>query len=365
MKSNKYVPLKIHYKKNSAHYSTLPMTFLLAAVAFVNFTLILASVYIILDLFFGIKISFQNFIPSENKFVNKFLVIIIIFSCIVIGYALSLVFSRIIMILVKKLKNALTGLSEGNYKTRLYFNLKFPLLEHISQSFNNLANELEHTEMMSTDFMNNFSHEFKTPISSIQGFAKLLKNENLTESQRREYLDIIDDEAERLTKMSTSILNLTNVSNQKILTDAEKYNLSEQIRNCLLLFENAWSKKNLSLDLDFDEYFIEANKSLMKEVWINFFDNAVKYTPENGSIIVSIQRKEKNIIVSITNTGVEISAEDQPYIFNKFYQVEKTNSYRGLGVGLSIAKKIVELHGGKIHVASGNKKTAFIVSLPC
>ncbi len=365
MKASKYVPLKIRYKKNSSHYSSIPMTFLLAVVVFVNFILILASIYTILDLFFGIKINFQDFIPSENKSLNKFLAIIIIISCIIIGYALSWVFSRLIMIPVKKLKNALSQLSEGNYKTRLYFELKFPLLEQISQSFNNLANELDHTEMMSNDFINNFSHEFKSPISSIQGFAKLLKNENLTESQKKEYLDIIDDESERLTKMSTSILNLTNVSNQEILTDAEKFNLSEQIRNCLLLFENSWSKKNLFLDLDFDEYLIEANKSLLEEVWINLFDNAVKYTPQNGSIIVSIQKKEKNIIISITNTGVEISAEDQLHIFNRFYQVEKTNSYYGLGVGLSVVKKIVELHSGKIHVASGNNKTAFIVSLPC
>ena len=211
--------------------------------------------------------------------------------------------------------------------------------------------------------MNNFSHEFKTPIVSISGFTKLLKKGNLTKEQETEYLNIIDEESSRLTYMATSVLKLIKVENQTILSNITKFNLSEQIRNCILLLEDKWSKKNIELQLDFDEFYIHANEELLKQVWINLLDNAVKFTPEKHLIKVDIKEKDENIIVSIINTGSEIPASRQKHIFNKFYQADESHSSQGSGLGLAIVKKIVDLHKGQICVISGNQKTIFLTTL--
>lgn len=153
-----------------------------------------------------------------------------------------------------------------------------------------MAEELENTQMLRSDFINNFSHEFKTPIVSIAGFAKLLRRGNLTDAQKEEYLAIIEEESLRLAAMATNVMNLTKVENQTILTDLTTFNLSEQIRACVLLLEEKWSRKELDLDLEFPEYTIRANEELLKQVWINLLDNAIKYSPNYGEIGVRIPR---------------------------------------------------------------------------
>lgn len=337
------------------------MTFVLASVVLVTFLLILVIVYIILRYAFGMDAPSLR--PDMDINPNLLITLIVIASFI-IGYGLTLLLSKAIMYPVKKLIDAMETLSQGNYKTRLDFKWHIPMFQEINTSFNKMASELEHTEVLSNDFINNFSHEFKTPISSIAGFARLLKRSSLTRIQRNEYLTIIEEESMRLTGMATSILKLMKVENQTILTDICIFNISEQIRNCVLLLEDRWIMRDIDVQLDFDEFDYSGNDSLLKEVWINLFDNAIKYTPEGGIIKFDIKKKDENLVISVSNTGSEISAENQLYIFNKFYQVDKSHSSKGNGVGLAVVKKVVELHGGNVAVVSGNNKTVFIVTLP-
>lgn len=261
---------------------------------------------------------------------------------------------------------SIRALAAGEYNTRLYFGnplKKHPTFWALSESFNTLAEELQNTEMLRSDFINNFSHEFKTPIISIAGFAKLLKRGKLSENQKLEYMDIIEEESLRLSYMATNVLNLTKVENQAILTDVTTYNLSEQVRSCVLLLENRWMKKHLEFLLEFDEYEIQANEELLKQVFINLIDNAIKFSTEYGAVEIRIKEINKGYKISISNAGEEIPQESIRKIFNKFYQADESHAAEGNGVGLAIVKKIVELHKGSIEVKSENGITTFEIYL--
>ena len=164
--------------------------------------------------------------------------------------------------------------------------------------------------------------------------------------------------------MATNVMNLTRVESQTILTDISTFNLSEQIRSCILLLSTKWEKKGLDFSLDFDEQNIDASEELLKQVWINLLDNAIKFSPDGGFIEIRINEKNYRVVVSVTNAGIDIPPEKQRKIFNKFYQADESHAARGNGVGLAIVKRVTELHGGSIRVESGGGKTTFTVFLP-
>lgn len=268
---------------------------------------------------------------------------------------------------LRVLIESMHALADGRFGTRLSpqgILWKYPAYKELSDSFNTLAEELEDTEMLRSDFINNFSHEFKTPIVSIAGFAKLLQKGNLPEAQRQEYLEIIESESRRLSYMATNVLNLTKIENQAILTDLSTFNLAEQIRDSILLLSNKWEEKELDLRLEMDELTIQANEELLKQVWINLVHNAIKFTPEGGIVEIAMQDLGDQISVSITNHGSQIPPEAMDRIFNKFYQADESHATEGNGVGLAIVKRVTTLHNGTVTVASENNVTSFTVKLP-
>lgn len=289
--------------------------------------------------------------------------IIFAVTSVVLGFGASAIVSIIPIRPVADIIDGLNELSTGNYNARIDLG-KHKSLKSVADAFNSLATELGNTEMLRSDFINNFSHEFKTPIVSISGFAKLLADDSLSDERRAEYLKIIEEEAGRLSDLATNVLNLSKVENMSILTEKKRFNASEQIRNCLLLLEKKWSAKNIDLDVEFDDYDIEADEELMKQVWINLFDNAIKFTPDGGKISVSVAGDARFICATITNYGAEIPSESLGKVFNKFYQGDTSHASRGNGIGLSIVKRIVDLHGGTVTVNSGDGKTVFAVTLP-
>ena len=295
------------------------------------------------------------------------IIIISIIANLIVGCGLSLLFGKIPMKPVNILIDKMNCLAAGDFKVRInknHFFARHKSVSELTESFNKMADELEHTEMLRSDFINNFSHEFKTPIVSIAGFAKLLKRGNLTEEQKKEYLEIIEEESLRLSELATNVLNLTRVENQTILTDVTEFNLSEQIRSGVLLLENKWSKKKLEFSMDFPEYYISANEELLKQVWINLLDNAVKFSPEYSTIEIFIKKENENILVHIRNFGNTISKENQNRIFNKFYQADESHSSEGNGIGLALVRRISKLHNGSVTVQSENNMTVFTVTLP-
>ena len=285
----------------------------------------------------------------------------------VMGVILSTVTGKVSLNPLKRIIDQLDRLASGDFTARLHFGKpigEHPAFKSIESSFNRAAEELEHTEMLRSDFINNFSHEFKTPIVSIAGFAQLLRRGNLTEAQREEYLEAIEEESLRLATLANKVLSLTHVENQTILTDVSEYNLSEQIRGAVLLLEEKWMPKNLCMNLPFCEHFISANEELLKQVWINLLDNAVKFSPPNGTVSVDISEDDAWLTVVVSNPCKDIPQDKLAYIFNKFYQADESHCLEGNGIGLAVVKKVCQLHGGEVTAASENGMTSFTVRLP-
>lgn len=294
-------------------------------------------------------------------------IILLIIIGNIISIFVALTFSRIPVKPLNHLIHQINRLASGEFQTRLHFGWplsRHPVFSKLTDSFNRMAEELEKTEMLRGDFINNFSHEFKTPIVSIAGFAKLLRRGDLSDEQKEEYLAVIEEESLRLSYMATNVLNLTRVENQTILSDVTRYNLSEQVRSCILLLVDKWEKKGLEFKVDFREYMIEANEELLKQVWINLIDNAVKFSPDGQVIEIRIQEKDGDLTVSVINTGEEISPENRKRIFNKFYQADSSHSMEGNGIGLAVVRQVVALHHGTVSAESADGTTMFSVTLP-
>ncbi len=292
------------------------------------------------------------------------IMVTVLFACVIIGTILSFIVRPVYLKPIKELIKATEKLASGDFSVRL--EVKGPTeINSFIESFNRMAEELDNIEVLRTDFINNFSHEFKTPIVSIKGFAEMLKHTDLTQAERDEYLDIVIDESSRLAALATNVLNMSKVETQTILSSTAHYNLSEQIRQCIFMMDAKIEKKKIDLSADIDDLKINGNKELLSQVWINLLDNAIKFTPDNGLISLSVKQQDAEAIIAIKDTGCGISKDDIPRIFEKFYQADTSHATAGNGIGLSMARKIIELHNGKISCESAmDVGSTFTVHLP-
>ena len=334
--------------------------------AIIWISILLAAAIVALLIRFGIYLyrEVAAFEHTGNAYSLMWLTVLV---SLVIGSTAAFLTTKYSMDPVGRLVTHINRLASGDYRTRLDdkdFLAGTPAFLPVTESVNKLAEELQNTEMLRSDFINNFSHEFKTPIVSIAGFTKLLKRGDLTEEQRQEYLDIIEEESLRLSAMATNVLNMTKIENQTILTDTTSFNVSEQIRSAILLLDEKWDRKHIELSADFSEYTITGNEEMMKQVWINLLDNAVKFTPDFGSVRVDLEAKDNWLTVCVANTGSTIPPEKLGKNWNKFYQADESHASAGNGIGLAIVKKVTELHGGTVSVTSENELTVFTVMLP-
>jgi len=301
-------------------------------------------------------------IPFLTPILSPFIALLV---SSIIGTSLSAMVSEKFLKPLHQLINATKIIAKGDFSVRVPEINNDSEIAVLLRNFNQMAEELGSIEMFRNDFINNFSHEFKTPIVSIRGFARQLQNENLSEEKRREYTDIIISEAERLTKMSSNVLLLTKFENQQFITNQTEYDLDEQIRNCIILLEKQWSRKNIDINLNLSNVRIYSNEEMLSYLWINLIDNAVKYTEENGKIFIILYETNDNIFFKITDTGKGMDEHTVKHIFDKFYQADKSRSTYGNGLGLSIVKRIVELCRGEITVDSKiGIGTSFSVTLP-
>ncbi|WP_337912559.1 HAMP domain-containing sensor histidine kinase [Paenibacillus arenosi] len=304
--------------------------------------------------------------PVEDPDSGGALVLITYFgtASVLVSILASLIFSRIPLSPIRKVIRASEELAKGNFSVRIQ--LKGPKeLRKLNRSFNHMAEELGSLEMLRSDFINNFSHEFKTPIVSLRGYAKVLKRKNLTDEERNDYLDIIINESERLAELATNVLQLSKIESQAIITEKTTFNLTEHIRTVIVLLEPKWSAKHISFQFDSSELIVTANEDMLSQVWINLLDNAIKYSPSYSEITIVMDSIDQQVRISIHNDGPGIDMSQQKYIFDKFYQGDSSHASSGNGLGLSIAHKIVALHDGTIQVASSDDTgTTFEVILP-
>ena len=323
--------------------------------------LVLTTVISNTIVFIGIKSGILDMRPESRLL--PFLIQAGIIS-ILTGTLLSLILSRFPMRSVQKLIRAIHRVAEGHFDTKI--SLKHPKeFRELSDCFNQMTDELAGIEILRSDFINNFSHEFRTPIMSILGFARLIKRGNLSEEEKNEYLDIIISESRRLSELSSQVLNLSKVESLTLLTDLSVFNAGEQIREAILQLEQKWNSRNISFDLEIEDVKVRGNRSLLKEVWVNLIDNAIKFSPKNSIISISAYSNGKDMVFAIEDRGEGMDEATCDKIFDKFYQGDTSHATEGNGLGLSLVRKIVELHHGSIKVKSQpGRGSIFVVMLP-
>lgn len=334
-----------------------------AVLTFYVFLVMLASVVLISGaaLVFWHSGAGPRFYRGPNPL--PLLIPLLVFS-LVLGTVLAAVVGKRILTPLNRIIEATHRVAAGDFTAEIE-DSRIPEIADLTDSFNAMVRELRGIETLRADFIANFSHEFKTPIVSIRGFAKLLKSPDLEEQDRAEYVDIIAQESERLAGLSASILELSKLENTGILTDRETFFLDEQIRRTAALLEPRCRRAGISLELDLDVVMIHASEELLQRVWVNLIDNAVKFTPEGGRIALSLRKEGDRAAVTVSDTGIGMDDETMAHIFDKFYQGDRSHAVAGSGLGLPMARRIVGLCGGEIAVRSApGRGSAFTVTLP-
>lgn len=324
--------------------------------------LVLLSITMLIVNFVWKLIYNTGFITEANfrrVYIFDFTLITILVGCFLTAFVV-----RYPVVWTNNLVKGIRNIYHGNYGTRLK-ERKLKPISKVAREFNAMARQLEITETLSHDFISNFSHECKTPVSSINGFAKILKNNNLTDEERNEYLDIIIDESERLNNLATDILNLSKLENQIILKDTCKINLTEQIRETAAKLYNQTKLKNLEIIIPEENCHITANAGMLEIVWQNLLTNAIKFACDGSEIIIDIKQNKDNVHITVSDKGCVINEEQQSRLFERFYQCDESHSTKGNGLGLSIVKRITQLHKGDIILKkSDENETVFEVTLP-
>lgn len=288
--------------------------------------------------------------------------------CIVIAISMAVTMRTIFIHPMQKLVRSMNELAAGNFDVRIEQEKGYRPTEMRAfvDSFNKAAEQLGGTEILRKDFINNFSHEFKTPIVSINGFAELLlEDDEMQPEEQREYLTVIRDESRRLADLASNILMLNRIESQSVLTDEVSFPLAEQLRQSILVTQQKWRNKALTFEADLQETDYTGSEALLKEVWLNLLDNAAKFSPEGGTVAVNLRKAKNALMVSVTDQGEGMSADTQAHIFEQFYQGDTSHTTQGNGLGLAMVKKVLELHGGSIQVNSApGQGSCFTVTLP-
>ena len=292
---------------------------------------------------------------------------ILILGCVFLtGSIVFLVIADIIVKPLTRLTNAIKELSNGNYNVRVD-NVGQDEISKLNQGFNQMARQLAKQDETRQKFISDISHEFQTPLTSIQGFANILKEEDLPKEQRVKYANIILYNSKRLSSLAKNMLQLTLLDREEIELELTNYSLVEQMNRVISTQENQAMEKNIEIvfEMPKKEIFIEGDEQRLEQVWTNIISNAIKYTNEGGLITITMKKNSKDIEISIEDTVIGMSKEVVSHIFERFYREDKARNVEGNGLGLAIVKSIVDLHHGKIDILSQvDVGTNFIVRLP-
>ncbi len=263
---------------------------------------------------------------------------------------------------------ALEKIAQGDFSIRVESEFHDnQIVGELANTVNKMALELDQMENLRQEFISNVSHEIQSPLTSIRGFAQALENDRLSPEERHHYLNIIETESTRLSRITEDLLKLATLESDQVHMEPKPYRLDKQIRSLILACEPQWKAKDIALDVSLEELEVTADEDLLSQVWNNLLHNSIKFTPPAGSVKVALRPRGDQLEFRIADTGIGISEEDQTRIFERFYKADpsRTHANGGSGLGLSIVKKIIELHKGTIEVKSKvGAGTTFVVSLP-
>lgn len=313
----------------------------------------------------GALIIFMYHIGLLTERSRAVVLVIIAAVSILVGTVLSRLVGKKTILSIVEISKAAKEVSAGNFNVFLNEDIPIDELRELAHNFNIMAKELAGTEILRNDFVENVSHEFKTPLSAIEGYSTLLQRKNLSEEKRFEYTKRILCNTKRLSQLTGNILLLSRLENQELNPQKENFCLDEQLREVILALQEKWSEKEVRLDVDLDSSDYYGNRDLLFHVWENILSNAVKFVGNCGVIRVTLRRYTEFIKVCISDNGIGMNDETLRRVFEKFYQGDRSRSSHGNGLGMALSKRIVDIHSGKITVCSTEGKgTEFTVTLP-
>ena len=249
---------------------------------------------------------------------------------------------------IRNLGSAMNRVAGGDFKLRIDSTSRSGDIQQLYKDFNVMVSELEKTEVLQSDFVSNVSHEFKTPINAIEGYAMLLQDADGATPEQREYVEKILHNTRRLSSLIGDILLLSKVENQTIAKEAKEFRLDEQVRQSILSLEPQWSEKEIDFDVELEEISYRGDARLLMHVWSNLIGNAVKFNPPNGAVRLRLVRADGGVIFTVEDEGPGIPPEARKHIFDKFYQGDSSHREEGNGLGLALVKRILNVCGGEI-----------------
>lgn len=283
-------------------------------------------------------------------------------SILVGNFTTSLIVKRFIKP-ITNLSSAMTKVAQGNFETQIETESKIEAIQDMYTNFNLMVNELNATETLQSDFVSNVSHEIKTPVTAIEGYATLLQDSTDSEAEK-EYVNKIITNTKKLSDLVGNILLLSKVDNKTIQARKTTYRLDEQVRQAIVMLEPKWSEKNIEFEVEMQEVEYTGDEGLMFHVWNNLIDNAIKFSPENGLVRITLNRSEDKTVFTVDDEGCGINEEEIKHIFNKFYQSDSSHKAEGNGLGLALVKNILTLCGGETEVENKeNGGARFTVTL--
>ena len=313
----------------------------------------------------GWYVLFRCGVLTVNPFGRHIPILLLALASLVLGTVIALYVGRLIVRPVQNISEAFDELSAGNFDVKVPENEKLREIREMAQHFNAMTHDLSHIETLRSDFVANVSHEFKTPIAAIEGYATLLQNRSLSPEKHDHYVEKILENSRRLSNLSGNVLMLSKLENQEIVSGKSEFRLDEQLRKCVLLLESKWTEKNIEFDMELPKVNYYGSEPLLSQVWVNILDNAIKHSPTGGVVHIAIWQTDGLLTVTITDHGDGMPEEVQKHIFEKFYQGDSSHKAEGNGLGLALAARIVELCKGTIKVdSSPGNGAAFSVALP-
>lgn len=280
-------------------------------------------------------------------------------TSIVLGFIVKNLLSGI-----KVLGEAMEKASQGDFSCKV--NIQGPSeLKYLGETFNQMLDDLSSIEMLKNDFISNFSHEFKTPLSSIKGFVNLINKGNITKDEEKKYLTIIATEIERISSLANNTLLLSKLNTETKVSSLQTVKVDETVREAIILLAKSLEDKNIVLITDLQSVNIKTNHDYLKQIMINLISNAIKFTEKDGEIVINTYKEDDNAKIMIKDNGIGMSEETKKKIFDNYYQGDTSHSKEGYGLGLSIVKRIISLLEGNIEVDSTlNEGSTFIITLP-
>ena len=287
------------------------------------------------------------YIPKDWEVSLMFYLIVI---SLAVGSLITVLLSKLFFDPIKRLRLAMGQVAKGNFDIQLQTRTKSREIQDIYSGFNLMTQELRSMEILQTDFVSNVSHEFKTPLSAIEGYSTLLQDcDNLT-PQQRTYVEKIIFNTRRMSSLTGSILLLSKLENQQIPTGRSRFSLDEQIRQTIVDMEPVWDQKQIEFDVELEEVDYYGNEILMRHVWSNLLSNALKFSPHGGMVQLGLNCQDKRITFWVRDQGPGIPPEAMEHIFTRFYQADSSHRQEGNGLGLALVDKILKLERGTVHV---------------